>query len=492
MNDGVVIAALKALSNETKALIMVSELGARRMPSFQLRTIFNAILKDEDERRIVVDLIDKELQASGFPEDQVFSLLNDLLTAPAPLPMNDSVQNTRRLRSPFAQNFEAQMPAQIGAGLAPAGSMAPMGGNQFASRVNFAGAPSSMDPQQTSPSPGAPQFAKPTPNGEEAPRNYAPTQRTGSFPSLSAQGFPMRGGSVREAAPLGGPGLGGPGGGPGAPRPSPPAGEQRNGQNTPVPATQRYTQNAFHNPEDNPERLPAKPYGFQKNSFSSPETPPQTPGLPGFPGMPPVTVRATQQGPGMPAAAPTQRRFGNDTRLTPTASAQAVSEAALLTPGLANISAPLASKIVSRTDGSPNNFQSGTNLSGRNNDGRPVILLADDDKRIRMVFRLRMEEAGLNVVEASDGTEAWERIQQGDVSLAVLDMKMPGLHGLEVLSRMADKQCRIPVIVCSAYDQLKDEFVVQTYPRLRYLVKPVAPEQLVGSIKELLQRAQSA
>jgi len=57
---------------------------------------------------------------------------------------------------------------------------------------------------------------------------------------------------------------------------------------------------------------------------------------------------------------------------------------------------------------------------------------------------------------------------------------------LEVLSRMADKQFRIPVIVCSAYDQLKDEFVVQTYPRLRYLVKPVAPEQLVGSIKELL------
>ena len=127
-------------------------------------------------------------------------------------------------------------------------------------------------------------------------------------------------------------------------------------------------------------------------------------------------------------------------------------------------------------------------MNSRRNDGRPVILIADDDKRIRMVFRLRMEESGLTVVECSDGTEAWERIQQGDISLAVLDMKMPGLHGLEVLSRMADKQFRIPVIVCSAYDQLKDEFVVQTYPRLRYLVKPVAPEQLVGSIKELLNK----
>jgi DNA-binding response OmpR family regulator len=65
-------------------------------------------------------------------------------------------------------------------------------------------------------------------------------------------------------------------------------------------------------------------------------------------------------------------------------------------------------------------------------------------------------------------------------------MKMPGLHGLEVLSHMADKQITTPVIICSAYDQLQDEFVVRTYPNLRYLVKPVAPEALVSSIRELL------
>ena len=486
MNDSVVLAALKALSNETKALLMVSELGARRMPSFQLRTIFNALIKDDDERRIIVDLIDKELHASGVPEDKVFALLNDLLTIPNALQMNDAVQSTRRLRSPFVQNFEGQMPAQIGVSLSPAQNGAPiLGAVQYNPRSSFAANPS--EPQRATHSQV---FKRPTSGaGTEDDRAFVSPTRTGSFPVASGQnGYPARGNPTRETIA---PGM--------TPMPSQrqspsPINQQavdtRNGSGAPVsPSSQRYSQNAFHNPDDLPPAV-SKPQGFTKNSYSAPDSVSPisaAPGLPGLPGMPPVTVRPQAPPPqGMPAPALSQRRFGMDTRLSASASAQAVSEAALLTPGLANVSGPLASKIISRTDGSPNSFQGGTTSTVRNGDGRPVILIADDDKRIRMVFRLRMEESGLTVVECADGTEAWDRIQQGDIALAVLDMKMPGLHGLEVLSRMADKQFRIPVIVCSAYDQLKDEFVVQTYPRLRYLVKPVAPEQLVGSIKELL------
>jgi len=114
-----------------------------------------------------------------------------------------------------------------------------------------------------------------------------------------------------------------------------------------------------------------------------------------------------------------------------------------------------------------------------------LILIADDDKRARMVFRLRIEEAGFNTVECGTGDEAWQRIQQGGVALVVLDMKMPGLHGLEVLTNIADKYPGLPVVICSAYDQLQDEFVVRSYPKLKYLVKPIAPEKLVGAIRDL-------
>ena len=492
MNDSVVLAALKALSIESKSLLMASELSARRLPSFQLRTIFNALIKDDDERRIIVDQIDKDLQSHGIPEDQVFALLNDLLSVPSVMQMNEGMQSTRRLRSPFTQGFESQMPAQIGTGLGPPpngngnGIGAPMiGAVQYNPRQSYP--PSGNYPAASSEHqrPDNSQFAKrPGPPSGADNNPYSQPQRTGSYPISPPQGFPPRGSSVRDTQSFSMPQNQ-------RTSPSPiPLSQSIDPRGGPAPASssQRYSQNAFHNPNDLPNPLPAKPQGFSANSYGPPEPTASTsaPGLPGLPGMPPITVRPQPAQPGNPSLTQQNRRFGNEQRLSPSEAAMAVSEAALLTPGLANVSAPLASKIVSRTDGSPNNFQGGTSANVRSNDGRPTVLIADDDKRIRMVFRLRMEESGMTVVECADGTEAWDRIQQGDITLAVLDMKMPGLHGLEVLSRMADKQFRIPVIVCSAYDQLKDEFVVQTYPRLRYLVKPVAPEQLVGSIKELL------
>ncbi len=117
---------------------------------------------------------------------------------------------------------------------------------------------------------------------------------------------------------------------------------------------------------------------------------------------------------------------------------------------------------------------------------RPVVLIADDDNRIRMVFRLKLEQKGFRVVEAEDGAEAWKRLQQGGISAVVLDMKMPGLHGLEVLQRLSDGKQELPVVICTAYDNLDDEFVVATYPKLRYLTKPVDADQLAATLVNLL------
>jgi DNA-binding response OmpR family regulator len=117
---------------------------------------------------------------------------------------------------------------------------------------------------------------------------------------------------------------------------------------------------------------------------------------------------------------------------------------------------------------------------------RPKVLLADDDKRIRIVFRLCLERLGCQVIEAGDGHEAWRTLEEGGIDLAVLDMKMPGLHGLEVLTRMVNSRITPPVVICSAYDNLRDEFVVASYPKLRYLVKPVPTEALEAAVRDLL------
>lgn len=119
--------------------------------------------------------------------------------------------------------------------------------------------------------------------------------------------------------------------------------------------------------------------------------------------------------------------------------------------------------------------------------GKPKVLIADDDARIRMVFRIKLEEKGFNVLEANNGADAWKLLQKGrPPSAAVLDMKMPGLHGLEVLQRISDSGMELPVVICTAYDNLDDEFVVATYPKLRYLTKPVDAEQLAETLFNLL------
>lgn len=117
--------------------------------------------------------------------------------------------------------------------------------------------------------------------------------------------------------------------------------------------------------------------------------------------------------------------------------------------------------------------------------GKPRILIADDDTRIRMVFRKRLEDNGYRVTEVSDGTAAWESLQNESFDAAILDMKMPGLHGLEVLAKLTSAGATVPVVICSAYEQLQEEFVVATYPTLRFLVKPVPMDKLLETINEL-------
>ncbi len=114
------------------------------------------------------------------------------------------------------------------------------------------------------------------------------------------------------------------------------------------------------------------------------------------------------------------------------------------------------------------------------------ILLADDDARIRMVFRKRLEDKHYLVEEAENGQVAWEKLQSENFAGAILDMKMPGLHGLEILSRLAAAGSQMPVIICSAYSQLKDEFVIKTYPKVRFIAKPVPAEKLLAALDELI------
>ncbi|MHC4870659.1 MAG: response regulator [Planctomycetota bacterium] len=117
---------------------------------------------------------------------------------------------------------------------------------------------------------------------------------------------------------------------------------------------------------------------------------------------------------------------------------------------------------------------------------KPRILIADDDPRIRMIFRMKIQGAGYSIIEAENGDMAWQLLNEKKPDGLVMDMKMPGLHGLEILAKLTQLPEKPPVCVCSAYDQLQDEYVIKNYPDLRYFVKPVDADELLKAVGEMV------
>lgn len=87
-----------------------------------------------------------------------------------------------------------------------------------------------------------------------------------------------------------------------------------------------------------------------------------------------------------------------------------------------------------------------------------TVLVVDDQPCVRQLYRDAFEEEGYRVLEAADGQAALDLLAAQGVDLAVLDIQMPHVHGLEMLARLHSVHPRLPVIVCSALPKLFNEY----------------------------------
>ena len=115
------------------------------------------------------------------------------------------------------------------------------------------------------------------------------------------------------------------------------------------------------------------------------------------------------------------------------------------------------------------------------------VLLADDHAIVRAGLRRIVQEAGdMDVVaEASDGRDALRLVEETSPDVAVIDISMPGMDGLEVIDRLTAMHPRIPVLVLTMHEE--DQYVVRTINSgaKGYLTKRSAPEQLVKAIRQV-------
>jgi two-component system invasion response regulator UvrY len=115
------------------------------------------------------------------------------------------------------------------------------------------------------------------------------------------------------------------------------------------------------------------------------------------------------------------------------------------------------------------------------------ILLADDHDLVRAGLRHIVEESGeVEVVaEAADGAEAIRKALMNPPDVAVVDLSMPGMDGLEVVGQLKSHYPKLPILILTMHDE--EQFVVRALEAgaMGYITKRAAPDQLVKAIRKL-------
>lgn len=115
------------------------------------------------------------------------------------------------------------------------------------------------------------------------------------------------------------------------------------------------------------------------------------------------------------------------------------------------------------------------------------ILVADDETEIRQLLRLYLEKDGYEVIEAEDGIKALEACQKGDISMALLDIMMPGLNGYQVIQKIRSES-NIPVIMISAKTMDNDKILGLDLGADDYITKPFNPLEAMARINAGIRR----
>ncbi len=117
--------------------------------------------------------------------------------------------------------------------------------------------------------------------------------------------------------------------------------------------------------------------------------------------------------------------------------------------------------------------------------GIRTILVVDDEQSIRFLYREELEEDGYRVITAADGEEALRKVRKEKPDLITLDIRMPGMDGIEVLHRIREMDKEIPVIMSTAYGEYRNDFNV--WASDAYVIKTANLGELKKTIKRLLE-----
>ncbi|WP_373894745.1 response regulator transcription factor [Virgibacillus natechei] len=118
-----------------------------------------------------------------------------------------------------------------------------------------------------------------------------------------------------------------------------------------------------------------------------------------------------------------------------------------------------------------------------------TILIVDDDPHVRELLRFYLQKEGYKTIEAADGQEALQLLEEESVQLAIVDIMMPYVDGY-ALCKEIRTYYDIPVLMVTAKGEITDKEKAYTAGTDDYIVKPFEPREVLFRIKALLRRFQ--
>ena len=127
-------------------------------------------------------------------------------------------------------------------------------------------------------------------------------------------------------------------------------------------------------------------------------------------------------------------------------------------------------------------------MEQKNSQVSKKILIVDDEESLRILYKKELEEEGYDILLASNAQKALEIVESEPLDLVVLDIKMPGMDGIEAMQKIIGRKKDTPIIINSAYPNFKNSFM--TWVAEEYIVKSSNLQELKDKIKQLLYKPQ--
>jgi FixJ family two-component response regulator len=119
---------------------------------------------------------------------------------------------------------------------------------------------------------------------------------------------------------------------------------------------------------------------------------------------------------------------------------------------------------------------------------KPKILIVDDETNVRLNYRITLETEGYEVVEVGSAPLALEELLNRSFAVAILDMRMPGMDGLELLAKMREVGIMVPAMIVTAYSDVPHAVKAMKLGAIDFLQKPLRPEDLRRIVAEIVKR----